>query len=183
MIPEPPPEADFAIRRYGFADIEPIYQAVRESMAELAPWMPWCHRGYSREDSAAWVLSREDDWKADRTYDFVIYERAGGRLVGGVGLNHLSRAYRLANLGYWVRSSCTRRGAASAAARLVARFGFDYLDLERLEIIAAATNTASQRVAQKVGARREGLLRRRLPLGDHIHDAVLYSLIRTDLTS
>jgi RimJ/RimL family protein N-acetyltransferase len=55
------------------------------------------------------------------------------------------------------------------------------LSTQGLEIIAASDNLPSQRVAEKAGARREGLLRHRLLLGGRPHDALIYSLIRADL--
>jgi RimJ/RimL family protein N-acetyltransferase len=86
----------------------------------------------------------------------------------------------MANLGYWVRSSATKRGVASAATRLIARFGFRELGFQRLEIVAATGNGASQRAAEKAGATREGVLRKRLLINGQPHDAVLYSLVAED---
>ena len=105
---------------------------------------------------------------------------AHGRLLGGCGINYLNRVYQFANLGYWVRSSQTRRGLATAAARCVAAFGFRELGLSRIEIVSATANTASHRVAEKLGATREGVLRNRMPVRDRVHDAVIFSLIPSD---
>ena len=87
----------------------------------------------------------------------------------------------MGNLGYWVRTSATRNGIASKAARLVAQFGFEELGLHRIEIIAAIPNIASQRVAEKIGAVREAVLRKRLLIRDQSQDAVLFSLVPEDL--
>jgi len=62
----------------------------------------------------------------------------------------------------------------------MAYFGFRNLDLNRLEILIAVDNRASQRVAEKVGAVREGVLRNRLVVRDKVHDAVMFSLIPSD---
>ena len=84
---------------------------------------------------------------------------------------------KVVNLGYWVRSSRVKHGIATAAALLLADFGFKELKLNRIEILAAVENHASQRVAAKAGAMREGILRNRLLLHGKIHDAVIFSLI------
>jgi RimJ/RimL family protein N-acetyltransferase len=63
---------------------------------------------------------------------------------------------------------------------MLARFGFEDLGLQRIEITAAVGNVASQRVAEKIGAVREGLLRNRFLLQGRSHDAYLYSLIPED---
>ncbi len=85
---------------------------------------------------------------------------------------------RLAKLGYWIRSSATGRGAAPAAVLLARDWAFRETGLNRLEIVCAFGNTRSRRVAEKVGATREGVLRRRLLLPSGPSDAIMYSLLR-----
>ena len=53
--------------------------------------------------------------------------------------------------------------------------------MKRIEIVAAVGNRRSQRVAEKVGAAREGILRNRLKIGEVWHDAVMFSLVPDDL--
>jgi RimJ/RimL family protein N-acetyltransferase len=63
----------------------------------------------------------------------------------------------------------------------MAGFGFRQLGLQRIEIVVATGNHASQRVAEKAGALREGVLRKRLLIHGAAHDAVLYSLVAEDM--
>jgi len=170
------------LRPYGSGDVECLYQAVRESITEMSLWMSWCHADYSIEESQAWVESRAEAWKKDTEYDFVITDAKDGSFLGGCGLNHIGQANQIANLGYWVKTSRTKRGVASATVRLLAQFGLRKLKLNRIEIMAAVGNKASQRVAEKVGARREGILRNRIVVRERVYDAVMFSLIPEDLT-
>jgi len=62
--------------------------------------------------------------------------------------------------------------------RLAYQWAMVNTNLIRLEILIAVGNIASQRVAEKAGAVREGTLRKRLLLHDEPHDAVMFSLIR-----
>ena len=169
------------IRRYRPEDIPRLFEAVRESVPELSAWLPWCHADYSPNDSTAFVNSRDAEWEKGEHYSFMTFDLHIGEFLGGVGLNFINRVHNFANLGYWVRSSRTGRGIASAATRLIARFGLEELKFQRLEILTAVDNLASQRVAEKAGATREAVLRKRLFLHDRAHDAVMYSLIGEDL--
>ena len=169
------------LRPYRHNDIGCLYEAVRESIVELSLWMPWCHAGYSLEESRTWVESRAEAWAKGIEYDFAITDCNDSILLGGCGLNQIESADRFGGLGYWVRSSRTGTGIASSAALLVAHFGFDELRLNRIEIVVATGNKASQRVAQKIGAVREGVMRNRLVVHDMVYDAVLFSLIPGDL--
>jgi ribosomal-protein-serine acetyltransferase len=153
-----------------------LYAAVIESRTSLARWMPWCHSGYSLEDSAAWVRTLPARWESGLEYTFAIFDRAGD-FVGGCGLNALNRVHNFANLGYWVRESRQRQGIAVDAVHALARFGFRSLCLTRIEIVAAAENLPSRRVAEKAGATYECLARNRLLISAHLHAAAVYSLI------
>jgi len=170
-----------SIRPYRADDSGALFEAVRESVDQISPWLDWCHANYSRSDSEAWASSREAAWRSGEDYSFVIVDCATQRFLGGCGLNQINHTHGFANLGYWVRSSWTGRGVATAAAALVARFGFQERGFKRIEIVAAVDNRASQRVAEKAGAHREGVLRCRLMTHGRLHDAVLYSLIWADL--
>jgi RimJ/RimL family protein N-acetyltransferase len=163
------------------ADVDALHAAVLESKAELQPWMPWCHANYSRQDTEGYLNSRAAEWANDTDYSFKIEDAITGQLLGGVGLNFITRAHQFANLGYWVRTSATRKGIASSAVRLMAHFGFAELKFHRLEIVAAVGNVPSQRAAEKAGAHRHATLRNRLWLNGRAHDAVMYSLIPQDL--
>ena len=169
-----------SIRPYREDDMQPLFDAVHESVAEASAWLPWCDAEYSLEESRTWVSSRAEAWEKGEEYAFVVTDDHG-HFLGGPGLNQIRQQDKFGSLGYWVRTSCTGKGVATRAVRLLARFGFEELGLARIEIVAAVGNKASQRVAEKAGAQREGVLRRRLCLHDEYHDAVMYSLIPEDL--
>ena len=169
------------IRPYREEDASALYEAVRESLQEVSRWLPWCHENYSIEESKEFVGSRETAAHNGEWYSFAVFEREGTEFLGGVGLNFFNHVHKMANLGYWVRTSAAGRGVATTATRAVARFGFEQLGLQRIEIVAAVGNLSSQRVAEKVGAMREGVLRKRLLINGEPQDAVLFSLTAEDL--
>lgn len=168
------------IRPYQFSDIREMVSATRESSNEVYPWLEWCTPDYSLEEAETWIRGQREAWAAQREFEFVIIDTDTRAFLGGVGLNHLHPTDRFANLGYWVRTGNTGKGIATAAVRLAARFAFEQTDLERLEIVVNLRNIASQRVAEKAGARKEGILRRRIFMHGMSHDAVLFSLIPAD---
>jgi RimJ/RimL family protein N-acetyltransferase len=154
-----------------------MYAAVRESLPELALWMTWCHPNYSIEEAREWVVSRQQLARDGAAHEFAIYG-GGGQYLGGCGISQVNKAHRFANLGYWVRTSAVGRGVASCATRLAIEYAFEKTDLIRLEIVCAVANTRSQRVAERAGAVREGVLRNRLILPSGPSDAVMYSVVR-----
>jgi len=174
-------DGQVCLRRFMPADAAPLHEAVRESLAEMTPWMRWCERDFSLADSAEWIHSTDIAWQQDQAYNFAIIELASGRLVGSIWLSRLHRKHCLANVGYWVRTSAAGRGIATAAARLLTVFGIERLGLNRLEVLVAVGNRASERVAEKIEAHREGVLRQRLWLEGKPRDAVSFSFLAGDL--
>ena len=169
------------IRPYRQEDADALYEAVGESIAEVSPWLPWCHENYSIDESREFVSTRGKSAADGEWYSFGVFEKESGKFLGGVGLNFINRVHLMANLGYWVRSSSVGRGVATSATRLAASFGFEELGLHRIEIVAAVGNIASQRVAEKAGAVREGIVRKRLLIRGESQDAVLFSLVPEDM--
>lgn len=170
-----------ALRPFLAADAEPLYAAVRESLAEVAPWMPRLHAGLTLDDVRAFIEGDRAERAAGRAYSFAITDASGDEILGGCGLTQVNAMHRFANMYYWVRSSRTGRGVAPAAIRLLARFGFEQLGLQRVEIVVAVGNQASMRAAEKAGALREGLLRSRLSQHGQQRDAVMFALVPQDL--
>lgn len=167
-----------AIRPYRPADAEALLEAVLESTEQVYPWLPWCRPDYSLDEARAWIALCEQNRRSGAEYNFTIVDGAD-RPLGGCGLNQLRPEHRLANLGYWVRTSATGRGVATAAVSALADFAFRETDLIRLELVVAVGNGASRRVAEKAGALRESVARDRLFFHGQPHDAIVYVLLRS----
>ena len=169
------------LRKYeiGFAPL--LFAAGRESKSgEFSRWMPWCHENYALTDSESFVLSSIENWNNQTEHDFAIFNRKNDTFAGGVSLNLFNRDRGSANFGYWIRTGCQKRGLAHAAARLLAKTGFEDLNLNRIEIAAATENHASRKTAEKSGAMFEGILRKLLSIGGRQHDAAVFSFVRED---
>jgi RimJ/RimL family protein N-acetyltransferase len=167
------------IRPYTRDDADVMLEAVDESRVELNRWMPWCEPGYGRADALEWIEMTIVGREKGTLFDFAIVD-GRGRYFGGAGINQIRAAEGVANVGYWVRSSATGAGIAVAAARQVIDWGIANTRLNRFEIVAAVENRRSQRVAEKLGAVRDAVLRKRLLVDGIAVDAVLYSVLRPD---
>lgn len=169
------------LRKYeiGFAPL--LFEAANESKGgEFSRWMPWCHENYTFADSESFIKKTIENWDDKTQFGFAILDAKTNEFLGGVGLNQPNDNHKFYNLGYWVRVSKHNKGTASAATRILARTAFKDLLLNRIEILMAVENIPSQKAAEKAGATREGILRKRLIIGGRIHDAVLFSFVRED---
>jgi len=163
------------------ADVHSLFDAVRVSRTEIGEWEGWCTSEYQLEHSFAYLLTSATNRRVGLDYDYGLIDRASGKVVGCVSINQINRVHQFANLGYWVHSDYTGRGLAGRAARALARFGFAELGLFRLEIVVELGNSRSRRVAEKLGARLEGVGRWRLNYRGEPCDAWLFSLLPGDV--
>ncbi|KAM0992237.1 hypothetical protein ACFX13_010684 [Malus domestica] len=89
-----------------------------------------------------------------------------------------------ADMGYALAARCWGQGITTKAVKIALSQVFkDYPDLVRLQSFVAVENKASQRVLEKVGFQREGVLRKYLYLKGDIKDMVVYSFLSSDLTN
>jgi RimJ/RimL family protein N-acetyltransferase len=110
---------------------------------------------------------------------FAICDYAGGECFGLLTFE-LRDAGR-AELGYWLLPEGRGRGRATRALRLLSRWALSQAGVARLELSTSPENAASQRVAERSGFRREGVLRSYHVVDDRREDAVLFSLLPGEL--
>ena len=171
---------NLVLRKYEIDFVPLLFEAAYESRGgEFSHWMPWCHENYTIEESREFIEKTEENWKDETQFGYAIFDAETDKFLGGTGLNHPNEDHKMYNLGYWVRTSEQNRGIASLATTMLAKAAFEDLpELNRIEILSAVENIPSQKAAEKAGATREGILRKRLMIGGRIHDAVLFSFVR-----
>jgi len=158
-------------------DVPAVYEACQDP--EISRWIPFVPSPYTLEDAQTYIRGCVES--PDQRFPFAVVEPSGGALLGSIDMGLNSHGYR-GHIGYWVAAPARGRGVAARALRLVSRWGLDDLELERLELITDPENVASQRVAEKVGYRREGVLRAHLRHPDgRIRDSVMFSLLPGEL--
>ena len=165
------------LRPLSISDAPALARAALESVSTVGVWLPWCDASFTEADAEHWVRTCADDRAEGSAYSVGIFDAGGGEYLGGIGINHINREHDFANLGFWVRQSRQGERIAPRAARLMAAYGFEKLGLTRLEIVAAEQNARSRKVAEKAGARFEGILHNRLVIRGVAIPAAMYSLI------
>ena len=149
------------------------------SDAEIARWIPWIPVPYTREHAEAYLHACAE--AGDDRYPLAIEQAETGEVLGSIDLRLNSQGYR-GHVGYWVAAPARGRGICTRALRMLSRWALDELRLQRMELITDPDNRASQRVAEKVGYRREGIMRAHLRHVDgRVRDSVLFSLLPGEL--
>lgn len=102
-------------------------------------------------------------------------------VLGGASLYDIDLAQARGGIGYWVAPAARGRGVATHATRLMAGWAFAALGLQRLELTCGPDNERSQRVAERCGFVREGVLRSHLRWKGGRRDTVMFGLLPGEL--
>ena len=166
-VPEPPLEdgvvrvrgwrpTDLWARVEGWQD-----ESLMRFMLQPAPAVP------SIDAAADWLAVRERRREVGEALFLVVADPENDRALGAVWLWNVDVLNGRGEVGYWLLREARGRGAATRAVRLVVGYAFGRLGLERLELFTLPGNEASERVAERAGFVREGVLRsyRRAPGG------------------
>jgi ribosomal-protein-alanine N-acetyltransferase len=140
---------------------------------------------YTLENAVTYLRSCEESWRTGENSNFAILVGGVEGPAGSLGVHwkgHIDDG--VAEIGYWIAEPARGRGATTAAVRLAAPWAFGAEPrLQRLQLRAAADNHGSNRVAEKAGFTREGILRSahwNARLGRRV-DWVMWSLLRSEL--
>jgi [ribosomal protein S5]-alanine N-acetyltransferase len=134
---------------------------------------------YTLEDARKWLAMDRERSRDGRSLVWGITELEGGVLAGTVGLNP-DPAHDRAELGYWIGVAFWGRGYASEAAERVLEYALAEAGLNRVYASHYPWNVASGRVLEKVGMRREGVLKQHIKKWGKYEDAVFYGLTRDE---
>jgi RimJ/RimL family protein N-acetyltransferase len=128
-----------------------------------------------------WIASHVPNWETKQCLTLAITSKAHG-LVGAISLK-LDMTHRRADMGYWIGVPFWNQGFATEAAAAVLEYGFTELGLHRIYAHHFASNPASGRVMQKLGMKKEGVLRQHIIKGISLEDVVVYAVLSTKQAS
>ena len=88
--------------------------------------------------------------------------------------------HRVAEIGYVISKEYWGKGMTTEAVKEVVKFGFDQMDLVRIQAQCFTENQASARVLEKAGMVCEGILRKAMYIKGKHRDLKMYSILRED---
>lgn len=168
-----------SLRGWQTADVDALYGAFRDHEILRFSWASLSE--YRREDAERYLRDQEAGRLAGNQIELAAVDLSD-QILGGFSPYRIDQETGNAAVGYWLVAAARGRGLATAIVLLLARWGFERLSIERLELTCGPQNVASQAVAHRVGFQREGLLRQALPFKGRRRDTVMFSLLPSDLT-
>jgi RimJ/RimL family protein N-acetyltransferase len=177
-----PPLADekVLLRAWRAEDVPANVMAFADPSVQRFAWPET--RAYTEADARNFFALQEGARVFGEELNFAFAEpRAADVVLGGGSLYGIDREQGRAAVGYWLAPSSRGRGVATHATRLMARWAFEGLGVARLELTCGPENEPSQRVAERCGFVREGVLRSHMPFKGGRRDTVMFSLLPGEL--
>ncbi|HEX2128276.1 MAG TPA: GNAT family protein [Solirubrobacterales bacterium] len=166
------------LRLIADADIPAITRACQDPAIQRYTTVP---SPYEERHAREWLTAAAAGMSAGTDLALLVVDAGKGDLLGSVGLHSIDPATGRCSAGYWVTEAARGRHVAKRALRLLCRFGFDELDLRRIELWIEPENTGSVGVAESLGFVREGVLRSFMVVGGRRRDMLMYSLLPGDV--
>lgn len=177
-LERPLSDGTVTVRRWAQTDVDALVSALQDP--EVSRWTT-IPRPYTKKEARAFLRANTRQESLGMGTDLPITDSTSDELIGGVGLRFRATA-GVGEIGYWVIGHRRRQGVASRAVTLVAAWTFENHAVGRLELLTRIDNVASERVAQRCGFTREGVLRSYRVLHGERMDMTMFSLLPTDLT-
>lgn len=175
MVTVPQLEDDAVrLRPFTLDDVPAVTAACRDP--EIPRWTT-VPTEYTEEMAREWI--GQVATPTDDRVSLAVEDRETGGLAGAISIWIVKQS--VGEFGYWTVAEFRGRGLMTGALRLLAGWALDELHLARLQLGTIPGNVASERVAEKVGFRREGLLRSYLDQRGERRDVYLWSLLPGEL--
>ncbi|MER5769096.1 GNAT family N-acetyltransferase [Streptomyces sp. NPDC001985] len=166
------------LRTFTDSDTEAVHQACQDPDIQRWTTVPSPYGLRHAEEFTRKLVP--EGWEAGTMCTFAVLPRAGGPLMGSVGVT--LRTYSGTwEIGFWTAKEHRGRGVMTESVRAVAHLLFTRLGATRLEWRAEVGNTASRAVAERAGFTVEGELRAGLLNKDTLRDIWVGSLLPSDL--
>ncbi len=147
------------LRRYQITDASWLFEVLWEERERLRNDFPIRASLETEADTEAFIAHALQQWRSRTALYFAVWDKEQRSYVGEVGLKEIVWSIPRGDIGYFLLKKAEGRGIATEAVSMLVEFAFEVLHMNKLQIRCAVENVRSQRVAERCGFYREGVLR------------------------
>lgn len=165
------------LRKLSMRDASDIFEYA--SIPEVAENVTWSyHRNIS--DTLYFLKYVTQQYKDGIPSPWGIVHKESNKIIGTIGFHIWVLAYKYAEAGFAISNKYWNNGYTTEAFKEVIKFGFQKLNLNRIEATCKLNNFASEKVMIKCGLTYEGIMREKLFAKGEFHDLKLYSILKSE---
>jgi [ribosomal protein S5]-alanine N-acetyltransferase len=164
------------LRQFRLDDIDAMHACFGHAVAMRF----WHHPAHTRRTQTEQVVRRCITSIPSKGRAWAVADAGNDLCLGMVDYHNANVRHRSADIGYIIHPSHHRRGIATEAVGALLDFCFATLGLHRLTAFIEPDNTASRTLVERLGFRREGLLRETIFLEGAWRSHLVYALLETE---
>ena len=157
---------------------ETVFALIHQDRAYLRQWLPWVDSTLTPDDTLAFIRSSLQQFASGDAITAGIWHR--GQFAGVIGTAKIYKLFHKAEIGYWLGESFQRKGFMTDACRALTTHLLDELELHRVEIHCAVSNSKSAAVPRRLGFVLEGTLREATFAAGSFHDLHVFGMLQKD---
>lgn len=163
------PETEFA---------QTLFQMVENQREYLGKWLPWVEKTTCEKDSLDFLKSSISfNNGGQKLTTFIFHDK---KLVGSVAFVKIDKVNRASEIGYWLSENMQGKGIMTQSCERLIKYGFEKMNLHRIEINVAPENSKSLAIPRKLGFHHEGTIRESLFLNQRFYDGEKFSLLKRE---
>ena len=168
------------LRPFGLEDANDVQRLAGDR--DVAATVPNLPHPYEDGMAEEWIGGHEAAFQNGSEIILAIALESDGQLIGAIGL-HVNQKHLYGELGYWIGKAFWNNGYCTEAVQAFVQYGFEELNLNRVQASHMTKNPASGRVMEKAGMRFEGILRQQLQRCGSFEDVAIYEIVASDFES
>lgn len=158
-------------------DGKAVYDAIKASLEELKPWMPFAHFSQTEQEVEANIREAHVKFLTREDLRLLVFLRDTGELVASSGLHRINWEVPKLEIGYWADTRHSGKGYVTEAVNGVTEFAINELKARRVEIRCDAKNVKSRAVAERAGFTLDAILKNDALsiVGNELRDTCIFS--------
>lgn len=165
---------------------EELFELTDRNRDFLQQWLSWLNRIKVASDTKDFIEAQLLRFQRGEALHVTIFYQ--DQIAGVVGYNQIDRDNNIGHLGYWLAKEYNGKGIMTKSVRELIEIGFDYYNLNRIDIRCAEGNSRSRAIPERLGFKNEGVIRQGEKLSDKPNgmtslryvNHVVYGLLKED---
>jgi ribosomal-protein-serine acetyltransferase len=157
---------------------ETLYQLVKLNRQHLREWLPWVDQMRSVDDFKKYITTSKQRYASHTEIGYMIIHNHV--MVGRLGVYNIDLMNKSGSIGYWLDKEWMGKGIITRCCKAVIDEAFSHLQLNRIEIRAATANVKSQAIPERLGFKKEGIIRQGEFVNNEFVDLYVYSMLKEE---
>jgi ribosomal-protein-serine acetyltransferase len=159
-------------------DAEDFFTLVDKNREKFRTYLAWVDDTKSVKEVEDFIVRCSKSFEDKTGADFGV--QYDGVWIGSMGFHGVDAINKKAAIGYWLDADYEGRGIMTECVKAIISYGFETLDLNRIEILCATTNTKSRAIPERLGFTLEGTLRQYHRINGAYVDDIVFSLLKSE---